>query len=549
MQKVSLKMINGGQELKDSVDQTKAQLADIAINIKRFGAKCDGVTDDTAAFQAAIDYAINQYTLTGLGGPLKHPAVVLVPAGTTFVGTLTIDLRLNNAFVSEAPYIKIVGTSSSRIKLKPEANLMFDIPKANIIMEDLNLLGHSTGVAIKLGEVFLTDNKLNVVSQSEFSNVRTFGFNKGYDIHHAFDTRFNNGGVFSCKGTSPVGVHLRTHDHDNCNNLVFDKFHIEEMPGGVMFLAEGSNASPSRVHNNIYWFAPHFETRYINTRIMRLSHCLNIYFAGGQYTQNNSHGEPLGILPATHAVPAFEFSNARIVNFSSVNLFRVGVATYLKKLVEDLGGSKHIRFESSYMFTASNTVNPSITDVLQHDNTNQQIRFKDCVINDTSTVAVDSNINTLVSSATVRNRKFYAEYVEQDTRMKLNYSSDVAGYGSPTTLFDVFNDGRFGISSLTTTRPYVVPNATIASIDASFTTNTNKSGMYFIFAQGPFAAFAIIYRHGTNIYPVIAGTDASVSSVLGDVAGKLNIGIESNLLKVKNNLGSERSVMVVPMVF
>lgn len=46
--------------LRDRLNNTDAQLADIAINVSTFGAVGDGVADDTAAIQAAIDYVFVQ---------------------------------------------------------------------------------------------------------------------------------------------------------------------------------------------------------------------------------------------------------------------------------------------------------------------------------------------------------------------------------------------------------------------------------------------------------------------------------------------------------
>src|SRR5690625_635207 len=43
------------RKIDSNHDDVTAQLADIAINVKTFGAKGDGVTDDTAAIQNAIN--------------------------------------------------------------------------------------------------------------------------------------------------------------------------------------------------------------------------------------------------------------------------------------------------------------------------------------------------------------------------------------------------------------------------------------------------------------------------------------------------------------
>lgn len=61
-----------------SGDNNKDIWADIVINVKVYGAKGDGVTDDTAGIQAAVNYAIS------IG-----KSEVTMPAGTYLYGTLT----------------------------------------------------------------------------------------------------------------------------------------------------------------------------------------------------------------------------------------------------------------------------------------------------------------------------------------------------------------------------------------------------------------------------------------------------------------------------
>jgi hypothetical protein len=68
------------QTLRETVDGHTSQLAEIATNVKSFGAKGDGTTDDTTAIQNAIN-AVNT-----LGG-----GTVYLPAGTyKITGTLTV---------------------------------------------------------------------------------------------------------------------------------------------------------------------------------------------------------------------------------------------------------------------------------------------------------------------------------------------------------------------------------------------------------------------------------------------------------------------------
>lgn len=53
--KVSLNMVSGGLELQQSVNEVSLQLADIAINVKMFGAKGDSVAGQDGGI-AYVEY-------------------------------------------------------------------------------------------------------------------------------------------------------------------------------------------------------------------------------------------------------------------------------------------------------------------------------------------------------------------------------------------------------------------------------------------------------------------------------------------------------------
>jgi hypothetical protein len=99
----------------------ESKLADV-VSVKDFGAVGDGVADDTAAIQAAIDYVIYN---VGSGVPVNHPGAVFMPGGT-YRTTDTIHLGYGETFRS----IRLYGDGR-----KYRANNLF---RGTAIVPDFN---------------------------------------------------------------------------------------------------------------------------------------------------------------------------------------------------------------------------------------------------------------------------------------------------------------------------------------------------------------------------------------------------------------------------
>lgn len=101
------------------------------INVKDYGATGDGVTDDTAAIQAAINEIPIINILNGSG----RAAVVFFPAGTYIVSTLTAPTDSATYVSSYGNFITLMGVGKwrgSRIKRKAATNLpLLDLSGTN----------------------------------------------------------------------------------------------------------------------------------------------------------------------------------------------------------------------------------------------------------------------------------------------------------------------------------------------------------------------------------------------------------------------------------
>lgn len=168
---------NNAANLQNQVNQVNTQLAETTkvVNVKNFGAKGDGVTDDTVAIQNAI----NQ---------LKQGDVLYFPSPQSFY-KITMPINSNAIFQINKPQIKIMSVSQNGI-IMPIIKVLgdnvnknatiFEILSNGIEVENISIWGGESGNK-RVGEGFRTGTDFQ--SKLKFKNVFVAHcFNSGYNL-------------------------------------------------------------------------------------------------------------------------------------------------------------------------------------------------------------------------------------------------------------------------------------------------------------------------------------------------------------------------------
>jgi len=171
---------------------------DGAVNVKWFGAAGDGVTDDTTAIQAAIDYCVN-FSANDI---FCDPGVFIISSSLTVGGYIKFSGSGNSQFAT-SNYTSLVQRGTIFRLITKDISLF--LPNSNCKFNNFSCINYSGGVNencfYSLGLGF-----------SNFENITIGGFNYGFNFEKSLYITFsklvlrgNNYGI-SCwqnTGTSP----------------------------------------------------------------------------------------------------------------------------------------------------------------------------------------------------------------------------------------------------------------------------------------------------------------------------------------------------------
>jgi len=183
-----------------------ANYASNFVSVKDFGAVGDGVTDDTAAIQAALDYAASQSS----GGFAGKTVTIFLPAGQYLTGSLTINTKAS---------LQGSGIESTFVQLKAGVTTpLISIPAVDVagtsvddtnhtVIRDMTLLGNRTDsvttsgadaiscpdAAFALGTQYGSSVILENLEIANFAgNGITIGVNRNWALLRNLLVRYNN---------------------------------------------------------------------------------------------------------------------------------------------------------------------------------------------------------------------------------------------------------------------------------------------------------------------------------------------------------------------
>lgn len=258
------------------------------ITPQQYGAVCDGITDDTAAFNAAIHDALHSGT------------TLYVPAGTYKVTTIGWD----DSYAGDDSTL-ILGSKTDKtliIEGQGQSTIIradtFKLAgKVHPKVSNLQFKFTGNGEGISFGSHATND----YCNRGCFTNVYIYGEPVAMTFYFAnaisfYDCRIaSNASWNAILGDVKPVVYFASADQP-LNNLMFFRCHFEETKENGCFLyrpscKQISDASKDGVADtNFGFYGCHFETRNLSSRFFHLWKCTDIIFDGCAFTSNTYGG-------------------------------------------------------------------------------------------------------------------------------------------------------------------------------------------------------------------------------------------------------------------
>ncbi len=546
---------NDVETLKNETNTLKASLNDMASNVipniqtsldniekkqdyiiylKKY--KVPNKGDITQAFKEAISDV-----LTSNGKYRK----IIFPEGEYYIGDISINLEnLVSTTLIDAYSLSIEGASSKSTKLivKDSATFGFHLVTGTFAISNLTIDGNSKKAFI-LGESFISQSgDLQVCKQTTFNDVNIFYANIGIEFRHCFDSSFYDCSVMWLKGDNGVALDFKGISHDNHNNINFIRCHVEGTYGENSTFVRIRKAGVGATRN-INFLNSHFETRKRNTLLFDGEECSLIYFKGCQIQNSDTHS-----LPAASLNNVFKINNCRNICIENSQLNQVNNTEF--KEIFKLIGKNTVFIKNSDIVLGGNLPSHSPTSKIydKTEATNDvELNFivEQCGFVDLNSVPVNGVSNKI---STLRGTNInYFEIGDNNGCVSKKVSTN-RGFLNPVEVERISPNGYKGVSVLSGLTTKQIEKDTSELIAVSTSGNTNRRGIYIISVDVPNNPSIILSSDGNNLYPLT--TNDNVFSVNTDsVSDKFNLKLESGKLRIYNLYGSDRKIMVLPIMF
>jgi hypothetical protein len=487
------------------------------------------------------------------GGHAYNGRHVALPTGVWEIGG-TVDLARTipqeNLSDQQAVVLSGEGYGNTVLKVVETNTTLFNMRNLRINMSGLQLEGNTDGTSTF---AVLGDKDASTpIFQSSFRDLFLTNFNKVFQFGQIFDSIFDNIFILALKGTTPIIFDFLPHFVDNCNNLQFNRIHVEQAANAT-FVKSRSSLGANQWHHNIRFYGSHFETRAYNTKMVDLEGMKHSKFEA-MFNRNNTSptGDGLTYLDSAPIITAKDCYN---IKFTGA-LQHVGTThADTPKLIRVEGGSKGIVFEDMFMATGLTETSPGIDDIVDNAGsvpTEDAVLFRNVIANDQTNAPLNSAHR--VSGHSAGNNTFGWDVVTNVAGTEdyvLEFSNSTNGQ-TKTAVARVHRAGMMmtGPIAAHTQVSMTDDSTTSYSIPNPDSGNNSKRGIYKIFGNTSEAGVvAEIYSNGAEITIGYAGAKVScasggTSTTNPDVDGNLNIYLVGSTVTLKNRLGATKVICI-----
>ena len=344
------------------------------------------VWDWSPAIRAAIAYCEKHATI--LNGKYASATIYFPPQKYRIYSQISVDWSSYN-FLTGKPKLRMVGENAYISNMMHET-YMFDLKGVEIHIKGFTFINESGGNAFhfKLGDEVIANSTAvtGYFGECHFlSQTKGITFGQVYDC--VFDRLFMTG--FNTKNaTTATGIEILQHSLDNCNNIIFNRLHLETTytQNYVAFKLTGNTHSSS--HHNIHFYGGHFENHLRGSSLLDIGGCAGFSFNGMVFTENGTNTDfEIG----TYEV--FKLKNPAFLNFNNC-IFQSNAASSTTYDAATMKGffnlygtrtSPSVLFKSCYFTSQYSNNYQNIETVINargSDLGNLLYKAQDCVFND-----------------------------------------------------------------------------------------------------------------------------------------------------------------------